>query len=656
MEDTRLMKLWYYLIQSPQWVTSGELARYAGVSERTVKNDLTRLKEMAEENGCLLTSRKGKGYSMEVTDQERFGELEEKLVYRFSRFNYTQEYEDRANRIVRILLSQGNYIRLDDVADRLYLSRSSIKNLMGSVREMLGAFRLSLESKPGYGVKVRGEELNRRFCMLELFIDHDYRSEPSVREEEYMEFFRADQADMGEIRHGFLQVLRESGLRIVDNNTHRLVRYFFLMQNRRRRGFLLGFSEEDRRFLRGFQEYGTAGDILNALGEKGMDVCGDEEERLGVELLLLLWSDLNEADDLAGRYPGFYEKGKELAEEILREVSRRWGLNLEHLPEMVPLLVSALMSVCVKIRFPWMGYNLTIGKKVENNMMSSSPVSMALALTAADVIRDRYGLESSRSELFHYGERFYIALSRISYEYRPRRILISAQSGNQSCSIIRDQLLKRFGEESFERLDAANGYEIRGLDQSRYDYMILNFAPYYYRYDLPVIYVDSIPDSRQMNQIYRQVILGGYPFREIQAGFRFDPDFLFEKVRYEGRESFLRLLAYKYCGSRNVEEMENFLERYTDVCVWNGTAALVTDSGLTRKNCFHLYCLETPGVWEKKTVKQVLFISVNFQGNGQSARYLEQLTNELMRNPDSLEQLISTGSLNSCCELVKHGF
>ena len=47
VEDTRLMKLWYYLIQSPQWVTSGELARYAGVSERTVKNDLTRLKEMA---------------------------------------------------------------------------------------------------------------------------------------------------------------------------------------------------------------------------------------------------------------------------------------------------------------------------------------------------------------------------------------------------------------------------------------------------------------------------------------------------------------------------------------------------------------------------------------------------------------------------------
>lgn len=654
MEHMRRMKLWYYLAQGASWVTSGELARYAQVSERTVKNDLAVIRSMAEDYGCLLHAQKGKGYRLEVVAQEQFQELEDRLHYQFSGSNYTQEYEDRANRVLRILLAQPGYLKLDEVADRLYLSRSSLKNLMPDVRRTLELFRLRLESRPGSGVRVEGEEINRRFCMLELFLDHDYRSVPNIQEEDYMEFFRLEQGDIGRMRHRFLKVLRESGIRVVDNNTHRLVRYFFLLYNRWQRGFCLEFSAGDRETLREFREYGTAGDILQALEEE-TGIAVDETEQFGLELLLLLWSDLNEEDDLEGRYPALYRIGEELAGEVFAGIRKQWGVDLEAVENGKPLLISALISGCVKLRFPFLGYDHTMGKKVENNMMSSSPVSMALAISTARILKEKYGLRASQSELFHYGERFYIAVSRISYHYRPRRLLISAQSGNQSCSIIRDKLVDRFGEEAFERLDMVNGYEIRGLDQSRYDYMIFNFAPYYYRYDLPVIYVDCIPDARQLNQVYHQVILGGYGLRELQASLGFDGDFLFEQVPYEGRESLIRLLAYKHCGSRDVQAMENDLMEYTDICVWNGMAVLVTDTRLTGKNSFQLFCLDTPGVWEKKTVKYVLFVAVNFQGNRQSLKYLEQLTHELSANPDSLETLISTGSLNQCSELVKHG-
>ena len=655
MESTRLMKLLYYLTQASGSVTARELAEYTGVSERTVKNDLAQVRGMAMDSGCELFSQKGRGYWIEIRDREQFKELEEQLYYRFSHYNYTQEYKDRANRIARILLVQETYIKLDAVADRLYLSRSSIKNIMQDVRDILDAFKLRLDSRPGCGVKVEGDEINIRFCMLELFIDHDFRNVPNIQDSEYLAYFTLDHVDIGELRHHFLKVLRESGTRIVDNNTHRLVRYFFLMYNRYRRGYGLVFSEEDSGFLRHMGEYKTAGDILRTLEEQDTGIHTEETELFGLELLLLMWNDLNEGDELAGRYPFFYEKSSLLADKIMDRINGQWGVSLDGLPGMRQSLISAILPNYTKIHFKFLGYNRIIGKKVENNMMSSSPVCIAMALTAAGVIREECGLQYSRADIFNYTVRFYSIVSRIRYDYVPRNILISAQSGSQSCMIIRDRMIRKFGQESFGKLEIINSYEIRRLNQADYDYMILNFAPYYYRFDLPVIYVDSIPDERQLNQIYHQVMLGGYQLRTVQAKLQFGGDFVYQDFPYEGRESFLHLLCYKYCSSDAVQAMRQHLLQYTDICVWNSVAVIVTDSRLTGKNLFQLFCLETPGVWEKKPVKYILFVSVHFDGDVRSLKFLEQLTHELIHNPDDLEMLTATKSMNQFCEIVKHG-
>lgn len=654
MESTRLMKILYYLIQSDGKVTAKELSEYVEVSERTVKNDLIQVKEQASKYGFTLLAKKGKGYWIQVDNREAFKNLEDQLYYRFSHYNYTREYQDRANQVVRILLVREDYIKLDEIADRLFLSRSSIKNIMQEAREILEAFKLKVISKPGYGIRIEGNEINIRFCMLELFIDHDYRNVPGIKDEDYMAYFELNQVDIGEVRHHFLEVLRESGTRVVDNNTHRLVRYFFLMYNRYLRGHRLEFTEEDQNFLRSIGEYKTASNILKELEEQDTKISVDETEIFGLELLLLMWNDLNESDELAKRYPYFYQMARELTEKAMERIRKLWGIDFEEMAGMRQNLISAMIPNCTKIHFDFLGYNRIIGKKVENNMMSSSPVSMALALTMSEVIWEACGLKLSRADLFNYAVRFYIAAARIHYDYIPRRILISAQSGNQSGVIIRDKMVKKFGVEAFAKLEVVNSYEIRRLDQKDYDYMILNFAPYYYRYDLPVIYVDCIPDEKQMNQIYHQVVLGGYQLRNLQMQLWFDRDFVFEDFPYEGRESFLHLLAYKYCGSGDIKKMEQRLFQYSDICVWNGVAAIVIDHQLTKKNLFHLYCLAAPGVWEKKTIRYILFVSVNFRGEPKVMKYLEQLTHEMIRNQENLENLVATKSMNQFNEIVKH--
>lgn len=653
MEATRLMQLLYYLTQAADTVTARELAEYTGVSERTVKKDLIEAGELAKKSGCILRSQRGKGYWIQVVDAEQFEQLEQQLNLSFSYYNYTQEYEERANQIVRILLVQEGWINLDQVAEQLYLSRSSLKKSMQDVREILRSFRLEIEVKPGYGVKVSGDEINIRFCMLELFLDHDYRSHTMIQNETYMSYFILPGVDIGKLRHDFLKILRESGTRIVDNNTHRLVRYFFLMYQRFLHGKRLYFEKEDICFLRELGEYTTARKILKHLEKEDTGIFVDEMEVLGVELLLLMWNDLNEGDEMAKRYPLFYRKSSLLADGIILRIKEQWGIDFKEMAGFRESLISAIIPNYTKIYFSFLGYNRTIGKRVETNMMSSSPVCLAMAMTVADVIEEQYGLVLSRADIFSYIVRFYIAISRIHYTYVPRKILISAQNGSQSCAIIRDRMVKRFGVNVFERLDFINAYEIRRINQEDYDYLILNFAPYYYRYDLPVIYVDSIPSERQMDQIYYQVILSGYQLRHLQAMLNFGEDFVFTDFPYEGREAFLNLICYKYCRERHIAEMKRYLERYTDICVWNGIAAIVTDSRYTGRNYFHLYCLDSPGVWEKKAIRYILFMSVNIFGEKKLIKYLEQLTHELVSSSENLEKLVSTKSMNQCYEIVK---
>ena len=381
------MKILYYLTQNILPVTSAELAENLGVSERTIKNDIEKMRCSSEKDGYSIHAQRGKGYWLQIENAEKFGQLETQLNYRFSRDNYTLEYEDRANQVVRMLLVNTDYMKLDDIAEQLYLSRSSLKNIMPEVRGIFRDFKLDLISKPGYGIKIQGEEINIRFCMLEMFIDHDYRSVPAIQNKEYLEYFSLDGVDIGDLRHHFLKVLRESGTRIVDNNTHRLVRYIFLMYQRFQRGFRLHFKEEDKLLLRSIGEYSTAKDILDTLEKEDTAITVDENEIFGLELLLLLWNDLNENDDLELRYPLFYKKVQGLVDKILARIKTQWGVDLSELPGIRQNLSSILIPNYTKIHFSFLGYNRIIGKKVENNMMSSSPVCIALSMTAADVIK-----------------------------------------------------------------------------------------------------------------------------------------------------------------------------------------------------------------------------------------------------------------------------
>lgn len=72
----------------------------------------------------------------------------------------SQDY--RINYIAVKLIMKYDYIKSDDFLDELYISKSQLNMDLKILREKLSAYRLKIVSKPHYGMKIIGSEINIR--------------------------------------------------------------------------------------------------------------------------------------------------------------------------------------------------------------------------------------------------------------------------------------------------------------------------------------------------------------------------------------------------------------------------------------------------------------------------------------------------------------
>ena len=150
----------------------------------------------------------------------------------------------RINTILKQLLISEEYIKLETIADRMWLNPQSISREMKEVRKMLGDYNLELISRPYRGMKIEGNEINYRFCymdsicyynhkvkMMDVFLDVDHKDQMEGEEREAIAKMVSD-----------LICTREMG--ISDLETRKWIVMIILSEKRRKAGHFVSFSEE----------------------------------------------------------------------------------------------------------------------------------------------------------------------------------------------------------------------------------------------------------------------------------------------------------------------------------------------------------------------------------------------------------------------------
>ncbi|MFB8732997.1 helix-turn-helix domain-containing protein [Bacillus sp. SL00103] len=80
--------------------------------------------------------------------------------------------EERVRFIMRKLLLQQDYLKIDQLAEELFISRMTVSSDLKK-DELLARYGMALVSKPGFGLKIEGDELQKRTCYADLLLEEE---------------------------------------------------------------------------------------------------------------------------------------------------------------------------------------------------------------------------------------------------------------------------------------------------------------------------------------------------------------------------------------------------------------------------------------------------------------------------------------------------
>ncbi|MGE6631888.1 BglG family transcription antiterminator [Bacillus sp. NPDC077027] len=170
--DTRTYQLIQRLFETKGFVKLEELTASFHLSDRSIRNLIKEANELLTQTGAMIKTIRGKGYTLLTGDQDTFllWLHQQKLP---ARSLVPVMPEERVRFILRKLLLQSDYLKIDQLAEELFISRMTVSSDLKKGRDILSRYGMSLVTKPGFGMKVAGDELQKRTCYADLLLEEE---------------------------------------------------------------------------------------------------------------------------------------------------------------------------------------------------------------------------------------------------------------------------------------------------------------------------------------------------------------------------------------------------------------------------------------------------------------------------------------------------
>ena len=253
--NTKEKRLVFYLYDHKnRYVNSQELSKVLSLSDRTVRTYIQRLRSTLNYNGANILSKTGYGHKFEITDKNKF----DNFAYSRDIFEHKgetshdlNETKNRQNYILNKLLLEEKSVLLDDLEQKLFVSRSTLTSDLKKIRKILKPFSLSIKSKPSFGLWISGTEKNKRHFIMNYFFGdfYSYSMQKYLGSSEYF-----DDISLDELIVIILEECRENELKLSDFIIQNIVLHLALSIKRSREGFEItdlgiDFSNENHKEL-----------------------------------------------------------------------------------------------------------------------------------------------------------------------------------------------------------------------------------------------------------------------------------------------------------------------------------------------------------------------------------------------------------------------
>lgn len=465
-------------------VPQDELAKRFSVSTRTIRSDINEINELIEEYHAHIVYERGRGYRLKVEDETLFATFtqrseEDSAIPRTSK--------ERIDALLLKLLMLSLPVKLDDIAEEWFVSRGTLQQDMGAVREQLQKYQIALESIPHQGIRLNGSEWAIRACMTEtLWRRYSEQITPDLTT------FRPDSLDNLDLTY-IDKVLHNSMNRFdirISNEGH-----LYLVFNcavtilRITRGHELTTSvknDETEEVIRKACDEISKG-LIYFLGN---DLSNAELSYLHDQIIAQRISHQDSSTQKSGSH-------NELSEYILNYINELYNYDLRNDEKLKKDLNTHLAALITRLQ-----YHISTPNPLLSDIKQYYPFAYDVTLSAlTSASKQLLPHPISEDELGYLAVHIGVSLER-NYgagSIRQTEVLVVTDAGNSTFRVVESKIMREFPQLKFSRGLTLQEYE--SLSEVSEDFVITTVR--ISEKNKPVIKIAPFPTPYQLEQVGR---------------------------------------------------------------------------------------------------------------------------------------------------------
>ncbi|MBS5025638.1 MAG: BglG family transcription antiterminator [Peptostreptococcaceae bacterium] len=583
--NTRALSIIKILLNSVEPVSSLALSQEIGCSTKTIQNEI---KEVNKElKNCEIVSIRGIGYKIEGNLDDI--DIKNSDLYDYDRVEYI------IKKIINISSTDKDTIKLEDLADSMYVSLSTVKNDLKEVKKILNEYNLKISSKHKQGICIEASEED----IIKFIINYSNKVDNSLSIKDFLNNNIIE--NLFSIKKILLDTLSYENMILTDNEFKNIVNYISIYLSRN------NTNQSD--FIK---EY-----IKKYKSKKEKPISEDEQ--------LLI---------------------RKAIKEFCRDLNIATSINLSHDKIFEECLFNHICNLYKRADLGINQYEITAGE-----IKLKYPFPFELGKIAKKTIEKNLNMEISEDEVENIALHIGGALERIDKrdEKKVYKTIIVCTSGVGTSMLIKSKLEDIF-KGKLEIIKVIPSYLIDYINVLDIDFVIstveVNLE------NVNVIKVSPMLTDKEIKLIEKYIETENV-YIDLDIQNLFSSELFFKDIKAETRSQVIDIMSKKLVEKGYIDDTmrQSYFERETIATTEIGNMVAIPHGakGEVYENKVAIGILKEPISWEVGKVRLVIMLALDKE----KILDYEEVFSKIYKRVDSIAKVISICENKSYEKFIK---
>ena len=455
-----------------------DLEHAMGLSENTVRSAVKVININRERNGFHIERKRGVGYLLMVDDMARFEAYRKTTGTGLD----VTDADARCDAILYYLLQERGYARIDELAERTGLSRTTLLKDLERVEGLLVARGLTLERRRHYGIRVQGDEQAVRRAFTHYVVEVQAELDPI---KDYQAF--KERIDNQNLKNRLYSILASNHISVSDVAFDNIFEHYAVMLYRISQQHAALVTEDDAEAREAFL------DAAQEIAEYTWQLMGIELPPAEVRFLALGIQSKSTITTLTAAERGSVRTA---VEEILEELDREYRTSYGSDAALIDSLVLHVVPLLTRI-----SHDLQLKNPVLDQIQTTCANAFTITLRFVELLQCHYDLAAPTADEIGFLALHFAASTereRSQRLDRIKRIVAICATGAGTASLIKIKLKSIFPQAEVQTISerALEGYDGRLPD------LFLSTIPCGTEFrGVPIIHVKNFLDPEELLRI-----------------------------------------------------------------------------------------------------------------------------------------------------------